>query len=89
MKYPVEMPLGGIIYISSFMKTGKGVHTILRFCLNNILAVMLLLLMGGFYEVCCWDGLWCHDIYTKFHKDWFRHSKFLGGQGYEDSKVIS
>jgi hypothetical protein len=20
------------------------------------------------------NGLKCHDIYTKFHKDWFRHS---------------
>jgi hypothetical protein len=22
-----------------------------------------------------WDGLRCHDIHTKFHKDWFRHLK--------------
>jgi hypothetical protein len=25
-------------------------------------------LMEGIYEI-------CHDIHTKFHKDWFRHSK--------------
>jgi hypothetical protein len=36
--------------------------------------------MGGIYEVCHWDGLRCHDIHTKFHKDWFRHSKFTDTQ---------
>jgi hypothetical protein len=31
-----------------------------------------------------WDGLRCHDIRTKFRKDWFRHSKvnWVGGGGY-------
>jgi hypothetical protein len=32
-------------------------------------------LMGGIYEVRRWDGVSCHDIYTNFHKDLFRHSK--------------
>jgi hypothetical protein len=32
-------------------------------------------LMGRIYEVHRWDGLRCHDIRTKFHKDWFSHSK--------------
>jgi hypothetical protein len=31
--------------------------------------------MGGIYEVRRWNGLRCHDILIKFHKDWFRHSK--------------
>jgi hypothetical protein len=31
-------------------------------------------LMGEIYEVCHWDGLRCHDIHTKFYKDWFMHS---------------
>jgi hypothetical protein len=31
-------------------------------------------LMGGIYELRRWDRLRCQDIYTKFHKDWFRHS---------------
>jgi hypothetical protein len=26
------------------------------------------------YEVRCWDGLSCHDIYTTFHKVWLSHS---------------
>jgi hypothetical protein len=36
-------------------------------------------LMGGIYEIFCWDGLRCHDIHTNFHKDWFRHSKADSG----------
>jgi hypothetical protein len=43
---------------------------------------MLILLMEGIYEVCRWDGLRCHDIRTKFHADWFRHSKVNGEGGY-------
>jgi hypothetical protein len=31
-------------------------------------------LMGGIYEVRRWDGLRCHFIHTRFHKDWFRYS---------------
>jgi hypothetical protein len=26
-----------------------------------------------------WDGLRCHDIHTKFHRNWLRHSKVHGG----------
>jgi hypothetical protein len=36
-------------------------------------------LMKGIYEVRRWDVLRCHDIYTKFHKYWFKHSKVNGG----------
>jgi hypothetical protein len=32
--------------------------------------------MGGIYEAFRYDALRSHDIYTKFHKDLFRHSKF-------------
>jgi hypothetical protein len=32
-------------------------------------------LMGGIYEARRWDGFRCHDIVTKFHTDWFRHSE--------------
>jgi hypothetical protein len=37
-------------------------------------------LMGGIYEVHRWDELRCHDIYTKFHNDWFRHSNVDRGE---------
>jgi hypothetical protein len=37
-------------------------------------AVMLVLLMEMIYEMCCWDGLRWHDIYTDFHDDQFSHS---------------
>jgi hypothetical protein len=51
---------------------------------QNILeAAMLVLLMGRIYEVRRWDGLRCHATHTKFHKDWFRHSKF-DSRGYTD-----
>jgi hypothetical protein len=36
-------------------------------------------LMGGIYEVRRWDGLRCHDIHNKFHKDWFTHTHVDGG----------
>jgi hypothetical protein len=29
--------------------------------------------MGWIYEVRRFDELRCHDIHTKFHKDWFSH----------------
>jgi hypothetical protein len=36
-------------------------------------------LMGNIYEVCCSVGLRCHDMHTRFHRNWFRRSKF--GEG--------
>jgi hypothetical protein len=32
-------------------------------------------LMVRIFEVRRWDGHSCHDVHTKFHKDWFTHSK--------------
>jgi hypothetical protein len=32
-------------------------------------------LMAAIYEVRRWDEFRYHDIHTKFHNDWFRHSK--------------
>jgi hypothetical protein len=34
--YAVEMASCGMIYVSSFMKIGRGVQAILRFCLRNL-----------------------------------------------------
>jgi hypothetical protein len=36
MKYIVAMSSGGVIYIPSLMKTGRGIQAILRFCLSNL-----------------------------------------------------
>jgi hypothetical protein len=36
--------------------------------------------MGEIHEVCCWDGLRCHELHTQFHKDWFRHLKVDSGR---------
>jgi hypothetical protein len=38
IKSTVEMGSGGMIHIQSFMKTGKYVEEIWRFCLNNLKA---------------------------------------------------
>jgi hypothetical protein len=35
---------------------------------------MLVLLMGGIYDVRRWDAFMWHDILTKFNKDWYRCS---------------
>jgi hypothetical protein len=36
MIYTVEMPSCGMAFLPTFMKTGTGVHAILRFCLRNL-----------------------------------------------------
>jgi hypothetical protein len=41
------------------------------------------MLMGRIYEVYCCDGLRRHDIHTKFHKAWLRHSKVKRVEGSE------
>jgi hypothetical protein len=46
---------------------------------------MLELLIGGIYELCRCNGLRCHDIYTKFQKDWFKHLKANWGGGGGDT----
>jgi hypothetical protein len=43
-------------------------------------------LMGRIYEIRRWDGMWCHDILTKFHKDWFKQ---VGIHRHTDSMVTS
>jgi hypothetical protein len=35
MRYTIEMASGGMIYIPSVVKIGKGVEGILRFCLRS------------------------------------------------------
>jgi hypothetical protein len=80
LKYAVEIAIGGMIYIPSFIMIGTGVQAILMFCLRNM---------------SCWY-YWCERfinyagemglramiyIYTKFHKDGFSHSK-VNKRGY-------
>jgi hypothetical protein len=42
--------------------------------------------MGVVYEVRRRDGLSYHDMHTKFHTDWFRHSKVDNG-GFTDTQT--
>jgi hypothetical protein len=36
-------------------------------------------LVEGIYEARRSDGLMCHDLRTKFHTDWFKHSEVSKG----------
>jgi hypothetical protein len=49
--YSVEMASCDMIYIQSFIKISRGVQAILRFCLSNVNAVMLVLLMEWNHEL--------------------------------------
>jgi hypothetical protein len=55
---------------------GKGMH------------IELHRLMEEIYGVGRSDSLRCHDIHTKFHKDWYRHSKFYMEDTYVDTDSI-
>jgi hypothetical protein len=57
----------GVCLPSHCLATGRGLH------------IQTHRWIGEIYEVCHWSGLSCHDIRTKFRKDWFRHSKVFGG----------
>jgi hypothetical protein len=58
----------GNVFTKSLPSNDRGIH------------IQTHRLMGGIYEIRRWDGLRCHDIYTKFHKDWLRPSKVdMGG----------
>jgi hypothetical protein len=37
------------------------------------------IIMGGICRISSWDRLVCDDVYTKFHEEWFIHSKVYGG----------
>jgi hypothetical protein len=52
------------------------------------LHIWTLRLMGGIYEVSRWDGLRYYDIHTKFHKDWFRHSKANRGETHRQQRDL-
>jgi hypothetical protein len=69
------------------MKTGTGVQAILKFCLKILKAVILVLLLGGIYELRRRDGLKCHDTHTKFNKDWFRNSKVVEEYTHTDTQT--
>jgi hypothetical protein len=52
---------------------------------------MLVLLMGGIYELCRWDGFAWYDIRIEFHDDLFRHSsniKVIVSTSYEAAMLV-
>jgi hypothetical protein len=60
-------------------------HQLIRIS-ESLLYIQTHSIMEGIYEVRRWDGLRYHDTYTKFHKDWFRHSK-VNRKGYTDTQT--
>jgi hypothetical protein len=50
MKHVVGQGSGGMVYIPRFIEIGTDVQAILRCCLSNLEAVMLVLLTGGNHE---------------------------------------
>jgi hypothetical protein len=67
------------IYIPVFMKIGRGFQAILRFGLRNSRGCNVCITDGRDLLMTPSHGLRFHDIHTKFHKDWFWHSKVNGG----------
>jgi hypothetical protein len=72
MKRSVGTGSGVMTYIPTFMKTGRGVERILRFCLRNLKGCNVGITDGrdisiGPLKLDKW-----HDIRTTFHDDRFR-----------------
>jgi hypothetical protein len=55
------MASGAVVNMQCFMKIGTGVQAILIYYLGDLNAVMLVLLMGGIYDI-------RHDILAEFHE---------------------
>jgi hypothetical protein len=78
MKYGFEMTVGSVIYTPKFMKIGAGFQVIQRVWTQQCERLQ--------YWYYCWDGFMKYTIemasggmtYTKFHKDRFRLSDFVG-----------
>jgi hypothetical protein len=77
--------------LDGFTKIGTGVQAILRCCLRNLRGCNVGITDGR--DLWIMPLRWAQVpwyIRTKFHKDWFRHSKVVRGvYWHTDSKVIS
>jgi hypothetical protein len=76
-KYAVEMASCG-------MRSGMGVQAILRSCLSNLNGCNVGITDGR--DLRSVPLRW-HYIRTKFHKDWLRHSKLLGGDTHSETQT--
>jgi hypothetical protein len=83
-----------MVFIISFMTIGSAIQVILRLLPTTTTiweTAVLILLMGGIYEISHWNGLRWHDIHTKFHNDQFRHSsdiKVITSTIWEDAVLV-
>jgi hypothetical protein len=85
--------MGGIYKVCAemgsvyFMTIGSGVQAILRICLRNLWSRNVGISDDGDLWSTSWDGLRCHDIHTKFHKDWFRHWRAVRGDSHANTRA--
>jgi hypothetical protein len=75
MKCAAEMTSFGMIHVPSFAKIGADVQAILTFCLGNLRDCKFGVTDRWICAAHRRDELRCYDIHSKFHKEWFRHSK--------------
>jgi hypothetical protein len=84
--YGVEMSSRGMTFcgdpFTHWSKVMVTASTILE-------ASLLVLLMGGIYEVCCWDGLRWYEVCTKFRKDLLRCSASVTVVHIQEGNFIS
>jgi hypothetical protein len=66
-----------ITFIPSFMKIYP----------RNLRGCNVDIIDGGIYEVCCWDGLRCHNTHTKFNKDLFWYLKIDTANTHTDTQT--
>jgi hypothetical protein len=69
----------GMIYLPSSMYIGTGVQAILKFCPRNLRGYNVGNTVRSIYELLLRDEFRCHDMHTKFHKDWSGVQKLMGG----------
>jgi hypothetical protein len=76
----------GNLFTKPLPSNGKGIHfTELLLATIGWTHRQTHRLMGGIYQVRRSDALRCYEVHTKFHKNWFRHSKVDGGGGFRDT----
>jgi hypothetical protein len=75
---------GDVMYIPSFMIIYRRSRNI-KICFGNFKGCNIDITDGRNLRCTSWEWVRCHDIRTKFHKDWFNHSKFNYGDTHTDT----
>jgi hypothetical protein len=73
MVHAFEIDSYDMMYKPSYMKTSGGVQTIAKFCLRNLKGCNVGITDGRDLLIMPLRWFRCHNIRTKFHKDWVRN----------------